>query len=378
MLALAPNTWNGPWMNRQQLLSRLGRRHVILYSSGPTLREQTLPDSSRIRWNPRLVSQDNVTVDLLPKWMAYTQRRPLLGALTMRLLTRRWRRYLDSPGGGPLVGWFFHPRYWPYVTYLKPDRLVYHAYDLYHLQGRWDATRADQERQFAQRADLVVASSPQIAGYLSQLGAQSPVVIENAVDYSDFAIDTSRTSEPADLQPVPHPRLGYTGALNRKVDFPLLAWLAGRHPEWHVVLIGKLGNLDVETRRALDQLGGLPNVHLLGFKPHHELPEYVARMDVNLLAYRLTPGVWTEGIYPLKLHEYLAVGRPVVSADLPAVRAFGKVIHIVQQSEDWEAAIAASLRDTGTDAEERRRAVARANDWDARVEVLDQIMVRRL
>jgi glycosyltransferase involved in cell wall biosynthesis len=197
-------------------------------------------------------------------------------------------------------------------------------------------------------------------------------VIENAADYQAFAVDPPALREPADLAAVPRPRIGYTGALNRKVDFPLLVSIASRHPLWQIVLVGALGNLDAETTAAVSTLRQLSNVHFLGFKDHRELPQYVGHMDVNLLAYRLAPHLWTQGIYPLKLHEYLAAGRPVVSADLPSVRPFAEVVHVVRESGGWETAIAAALDGHGTGSVESRRAVARNNGWDARALALER------
>lgn len=301
-------------------------------------------------------------------------RRPGIRQVTMRILARRWRRLLGRAGRPGIVVWCFHPKFWSYVSYIKPDRLVYHAYDLYHLQGRWTEERQRAEQELARRADLVLASSERIADHLRAQGASNPVVVENAADYAAFALDRHQVQEPEELSAVGHPRVGYVGALNRKVDFPLLVWLARRKLGWQFVLVGAIGNLDIETSRAVERLRSLPNVHFLGFKAHVELPKYVTNMDVNLLAYRLAGDTWSEGIYPLKLHEYLAAGRPVVSADLPSLRAFHEVIRIAETPEQWESAIERSLSgDTLADTL-ARRFVARQNDWGARVETLERLV----
>ena len=368
ILALAPNEWNGPWMNRQQLLSRIGRQHDILYSTGPVARSRT-PDGSS--WTGRLRRQDNVLVDTLPPWVAWTMRRSALRPIAINRIVQRWKAALGAAAGTPLMLWSFHPKYRPFVSAIAPWRIVYHAFDLYHLQKEWTTELAAAEDWFVRHADFVIASSTAIAEYLSSRGARSPEVIENAADYHSFAIDPPALGEPADLAAVPRPRIGYTGALNRKVDFPLLLELSERQPAWQIVLVGALGNLDDETAAAVSGLRGRRNVHFLGFKDHRELPHYVGHMDVNLLAYRLAPHLWTQGIYPLKLHEYLAAGRPVVSADLPSVRRFGHVVNIVGDAAAWERGISAALTGGATGTLEMRRAVARANGWDTRAAALE-------
>lgn len=368
ILAFAPNAWDGPWMNRQQLLSRLARHHTILYSTGPRRRGHSV--STQPTLFPRVVLRDNVSIDVLPKWIAHLQRLQSLNGLVMRQLARRWKRLLGDSDGS-LVGWSFHPKFWPWILRVNPDAIVYHAYDLFHKQGEWTSQMAEYESCFLRHARLVVASSEPIAEYLRQRGAQSVLVVENGVDYEAFAAG-SLAPEPLDIHVVPHPRIGYAGALNRKVDFPLLLELASRHAEWHFVLIGAFGNLDEETSAAVERLRDMSNVHILGFKHHRDLPAYVSAMDVNLLAYRLGPQLWTEGIYPLKLHEYLASGRPVVGADMSTLRKFSDIIAIADTLATWEEAVAAALIDVSPDASERRRAVARANSWEMRAALLER------
>jgi glycosyltransferase involved in cell wall biosynthesis len=305
--------------------------------------------------------------------MAAALRQPILREATIRGLAWHWRRMLRARQR-PIVAWCFHPKFSHYIPHIRPDRLIYHAYDLYHSQGHWDTARAQSERELVIRADVVLASSQQIADYLRSRGAANPLVVENAADYAAFALDPERVTDPPDLAVIPRPRLGYTGSLNRKVDFPLLARLASQRPEWQFVFVGAVGNLDADTTASIAQLRVLPNAHFLGFKPPSDLPRYVIGMDVNLLTYRMSADVWTEGIYPLKLHEYLAAGRPVVSADLPSVRPFASVVRIAKADDAWESTVAAALLDTGVDGVRARRLVAHQNDWDARVQLLEDVL----
>lgn len=370
ILALAPNFWDGQWMNRQQLLSRLAAKHAVVYSSGPVSRYRPA-GVEEPGWALRTVARGNVTVDLLPTWMARALRRQVFGPFLRARIAARWRSLLAKRGPGPVIAWCFHPKFWPFVSLLSPGRVIYHAYDLYHRQRGWTNELARMEQEFLARADLVIASSAPIAEYLTRRGARDVVVIENAADYDAFAREAPNP-EPSDLAAVPHPRIGYTGTLNAKVDFPLLAKVAGHRRDWNIVFIGGLGTLDDETKKAIDVLRRLPNVYFLGFKPHADLAGYVAAMDVNLLAYRISNELWTEGIYPLKLHEYLATGNPVVGADLPSLRPFCGVVHIARSDAEWESAIAAALAGNGVGTRETRRAVARENSWDVRITELER------
>jgi hypothetical protein len=93
-------------------------------------------------------------------------------------------------------------------------------------------------------------------------------------------------------------------------------------------------------------------------------------MDVNTISYRADRGWWNAAA-PLKLHEYLATGRPVVSVDLPDIRAFADVVRFVRDRTGWIDALEAALNERSAQAMERRRRVARANSWDDRVDLLE-------
>ena len=371
-LVIAPNPWDGPWMNRQQLLSRIGVDATVVYTTGVPQRGRTKGGTGGLRG--RFVRRDHVWLDHPPAWLVRPWKPRWLRQLVDRQAARRWRQFAGRLGQKPLVAYLFHPKFWPYVAHLRPDRIVYHAYDLYHLQGRGPYAFASEETALAQAADLVVASSPAIADHLRSRGARYVEVVENAADFDHFSSVTTADPEPPDLAAIPRPRVAYVGALNRKVDFPLMLTLATALPGVHFVLVGQLGRLDEACVSAVTGLQGLPNVHFLGFKNPADLPAYVAHMDVNTMMYRLGDEVWTAGIYPLKLHEYLAAGRAVVSADLPTVRPFADVVRIALTPADWADAIRAAIRGEGTGTSAQRQARARENSWTSRAERLGRLL----
>jgi len=181
---------------------------------------------------------------------------------------------------------------------------------------------------------------------------------------------------PADLANIPRPRIGYVGNVTQKVDLKLLRELARLRPEWSWVLLGRFvkggsGGAAMEFESLWKECQALPNVHYLGEKPYNELPAYVAHMDVNTMLYRADGAGWWHAGYPLKLHEYLAVGKPVVSADIAAVREFDGVVSLARGVAAWEAAIGAALKDEDEAVVAKRRTIARQNSWDGRVDTLE-------
>jgi uncharacterized SAM-binding protein YcdF (DUF218 family) len=117
-------------------------------------------------------------------------------------------------------------------------------------------------------------------------------------------------------------------------------------------------------------------VHLLGGKPHSEIPAYIKGFDVGLVPYRVSE--YTASVYPVKLNEYLAMGVPVVATDLPEVRRFndehGGVLDVAADAAQFEQRIRGALRPQSSDDAERRRNVARRNSWRTRLEEMSSLI----
>jgi len=168
-----------------------------------------------------------------------------------------------------------------------------------------------------------------------------------------FATDTG---VPNDLQAIPHPRVGYIGGLHRHIDQPLLERVAALLPDVQFVFVGP----KVSGDWHLEQM---PNVHMLGRREHELLPAYVDGFDVGLVPYSLSE--FTETVWPTKLHEYLARGKPVVSTPLPEVRLLGYDPHAVRiggTPETVVEAIQAALADLPRWQHERQE-LARVHTW---------------
>ena len=113
--------------------------------------------------------------------------------------------------------------------------------------------------------------------------------------------------EPApELDGIPHPILGYFGAMDYVMDTELMAEVARLRPGWHWVLLGLKSNL---VRISA------PNIHFLGSKPYRDLPRYVRHFDVCVLPWRQNNAFTSYGS-AIKVREYLATGKPVVMAPL--------------------------------------------------------------
>ncbi len=169
---------------------------------------------------------------------------------------------------------------------------------------------------------------------------------------------------------LPRPVIGYVGALTRHVNQNLLTALARLRPQWSWVFVGPCSSPFDEMRR-------LPNVHLLGQQPHGELVNFIRDFDVCIIPYNLS--AYTTTVVPTKLNEYLAVGKPVVSTNLPAVCSFNEEHDILLTSDEQPGRFLQAIEEAlqlpkDGAAVERRRAVASYGDWQTRIEAMSELL----
>ena len=370
IVALAANPWDGQWMNRQQLLSRLAGRHTILYSNGPfRIWDRGKDEFRRASLFGSFEQRGGVMLDRRGRLPLRVPRLGWLDTQAMQMAARRWRRQL-AEADGPLVAYLFHPTFAPLLDAVRPDRVVYHSYDLFRMTPNWSSAEEANESRLLAAANLVLASSREIAADLQRRSGKQVHFLPNGVDYDLFAT-AGRHPEPAEIASIPRPRIGYTGKISVKFDFDLLLELSQRRSDWHFVIVGPSDELPAADAEKMATLRARSNVHLFGFRPADQIARFTAALDVGLMCYRLG-NLWTQAIYPLKMHEYLACGIPVVSAPVPAVQEFGEVVRLAQTPQQWHDAIDAALQDRGANSVARRREVAAANSWNDRVMQLDR------
>ena len=299
-------------------------------------------------------------VPLLPRLNQYVLRHYIRNAL--KRLSMRTDR---------LATWVFHPYQLSYLDIVPSALTMYECYDAYdefasvaHNPREQQHIR-DMEQALMGRASLVLTTGRNL--YEARRVRHPNVrLVPNGVSFEHFATATAQP-EPEDMQSIPKPILGFVGNVNEQIDYPLVTWLARRHPDWSFVVIGRYDGLASLRRRAdFKEWMALPNVHRLGWKDFADLPRYVANFQVGLIPFVIS--ALTRQGYPLKLHEYLACGLPVVSTDMEEVRPFADVARVAGTYEDFERGIESSLHETSPALRERRVAVASAHSWSARAQ----------
>lgn len=295
-----------------------------------------------------------------------------LGRAILRTRVSRAVSYLRKRGCQKLILYLWNPRFGPALNSGGWDLTCYHIDDEYSF-STVDVPNSPEEVEVLRRVDQVFIHSEMLLEKKGHINPHS-MLIPNGVNYSWFA---SYSSESADLANIPHPRIGYTGFVKKQLDWDLLRSLSARHAEWSFVFVGQVSP-HPEIVSALKEMAAKKNVFFLGPKPASVAAAYPQHFDVCIMPYILND--YTKYIYPLKLHEYLAGGRPIVSTPLPAVLPFSKVLRVASTEEEWSEAITASLcgESNGESLKEARQSVAKEHDWDVLVEKVARTLGGRL
>ncbi len=164
--------------------------------------------------------------------------------------------------------------------------------------------------------------------------------------------------EPDDMKGIPHPRIGFIGFLTgERLDINLLENLASKNKKWQWVLIGPEEKMFQQSK-----LHQIENVHFLGAKKSDELPAYLQHLDVSINPQLVNE--LTVGNYPRKIDEYLAMGKPVVATNTPAMKMFLPHVHLALGCDEYMVAIDKALTQHTKEKANAAIAVAKSHTWE--------------
>lgn len=214
------------------------------------------------------------------------------------------------------------------------------------------------ERELLERVDIVLATARDLEDVPIQ--GKDVRYLPHGVDYQHFSAPAA-LSFGSPVAALPRPRIGFFGLLSDWLDMKLIDELATRHPAWSLVFLGP-------SQLHQEALPRTPNFHSLGSIPYRDLPAHAAFFDVALIPFKVNK--LTKAVNPLKLMEYLSLGLPVISTPLPEIMSYEGYVGIGDNAHEFGALIEATLVSDSPAARERRRALARENDWKGRAMLL--------
>jgi len=355
--------WDWVWQRPQQFLSRLSKRHPILFI------ETIGPD-------PNLVAP---YVRIMDRNADY----PNITRLRLQFPAWRWsdegyvdktrREMVQEALRGPLAGqfrdavqWFYDPMAVPaFAGQMGEIATVYDCMDELSKFRNAPPELTQREAKLLNLADVVFTGGRKM--WESKKRHNSNCHFYGCgVDVEHFGrAREAKTVIPHDIKDLKKPVFGFFGVVDERMDYELIAKMADAHPEWSIVMIGPVLKVEqsVLPRRA--------NVHWLGGRDYAQLPAYCKGFDVCLMPFAMNEA--TEYINPTKALEYMATGREIVSSAVPdVVSNFGTVVKIGFSHEHFISLCEEAVKKPDEKAIERGLKMAADNTWECIVEKLEQ------
>jgi glycosyltransferase involved in cell wall biosynthesis len=266
-----------------------------------------------------------------------------------------WRENIRRP-----ISWFMIPHLSPVVGRLDEELSVYYCIDDYAaLPGVDPGAIQTMDEELTRKADIVFIASDTLLKKKRALNPNTHVS-PHGVDFDHFAQAQDETlAVPADIAKLLRPVVGFFGLIERWIDLDLVDLLAEQRPHWSFVMIGRVALPE-------DQIPHRPNIHYLGKRNYQDLPAYGKGFDAAIIPYRLTQQVMHAN--PIKLREYLAMGKPVVSVSTPEIDKYAEVVEIAHSRQEFLSKLDKVLaQPESPDGLKRRMDSVARESWDARM-----------
>ncbi|MEI7982673.1 MAG: glycosyltransferase, partial [Bacteroidota bacterium] len=241
--------------------------------------------------------------------------------------------------------------------FLKPRLFIYLLRDAVTQVAYHKKHGIVLEPLIIKKSDLTVTNSEYFCNFARQFNPNS-FLIGQGCDVSLYQDTDGSLPVPEDILKLPHPVIGYTGALTTiRLDIDILVYIAKARPEWNLALVGPEDEKFVNS-----ELHQLPNVHFFGRKNPEELPGYIKGFDVALNPQIVNP--ITDVNYPLKIDEYLAMGKPVVATKTTFMQYFKDYTFLAATKEDYVPLIEKAMQENSPELATRRKELANNHSWE--------------
>lgn len=357
--------WDFVWQRPQHLLSRFAQHGRVFYVEDAFYHNDDL-----IEPHVEIKNRDNgvkVVVVHLPQRLRHDEN------AADQAQFETLSHYFNEQGVTNYIFWYYTPMALGKSRQFTPKLTVYDCMDELAAFKFAPPALREREQELFRKADLVFTGGHTL--YESKR-EQHPDAhpFPSSIDKAHFGQARGPLAEPADQASIAHPRIGFFGVVDERLDIELLRELSQAHPEWQFVIIGPV----VKINPAI--LPRTANVHYLGGKDYKELPSYLKGWDVATLLFADNES--TKFISPTKTPEYLAAGNPVVSTPIrDVVRPYGdlNLVQIADNAADFGKAISKALTQR-EDADWRKRTddYLATISWDQTWQQMVDLMQARL
>lgn len=255
------------------------------------------------------------------------------------------------------------------INNLSKKAVIYYSIDNFKVSSYSAKKIQRYEIELLKKADLVFVTSRALYNYCSSYNSRV-YMFPFAVNFQEFErVRHEKDSAPEELRNIKGPIIGYVGGIHRWIDQELIKEAAEKYSEYSFIFIGP-----IQTDISL--LCGIKNIYFLGKKSHVEIPYFIKHFGVCIIPYLITE--YTKNVYPTKLNEYHAMGKPVISTDLPEIANFNaenhNLVFVSPTKEGFAGCIASAFNSRNEYSDNKRIESAKNNSWLIRIQKMSDLL----
>jgi glycosyltransferase involved in cell wall biosynthesis len=336
LLCFSHLRWQFVYQRPQHLMSRAAREQPVIFFEEPIFEDAC--EQPRLHVAAQTASL-TVVVPVLQRGSSESEQ----VAAQRCLVDRLWSEW----AGSRVTCWYYTPMALRFTAHLQPDICIYDCMDELSAFRNAPQPLAELERCLLAKADLVFTGGRSL--FRAKRGRHPDChLFPSSIEYEHFA-----------RARIPHPRIGFFGVIDERMDVALLGQLAAMRPDLQLVCIGPVVKIDPQT------LPRAPNLHWLGLQSYAELPGFLSGWDAGFMPFALNES--TQFISPTKTPEFLAAGIPVVCtpvADIVSPYGESGLIEIAADAAQFSAKLDLLLARDRAEWLRRVDAYLKGMSWD--------------
>jgi glycosyltransferase involved in cell wall biosynthesis len=346
--------WDFLWQRHQNILTRFPSSWKILFVE-PTSILNLLREPNRLF----LRREKNIMIISLPSIPLIDKVRELrfINDRTVLLWIKIIFKLINFKN--PIL-LFYEPRYSSLIGRLDEELVIYDCIDdrLGFLEvPKWMSYYINI---LINKSNFIMVTSDKLCQNIRNKRTNNVYLIGNGVDLDHFKMATKDIAIPIDIKYVKKPIIGYIGVIDHWFDFELVTAISIAYPECSIILIGPSNKA---IQKKLEKLESLGNIYVLGRKSYLELPNYLKAIDIAIIPFEVNS--LTECVNPVKLYEYMASNKIIISSKLPELLKYDNCIYIANDLNEFVKLIKIALDNSGKEKKLGCMAkISEENSWD--------------
>ncbi|MFA5197618.1 MAG: glycosyltransferase [Patescibacteria group bacterium] len=377
IIFIAAEPWDGSvWRRRHHVAWSLAREHRVLFIEPPVERlskpasvkhqGRNLYSISVKKWFPDRFFRNKINISWINAELVRSELKKIAKEMEIK---------------SPLLWIYFCAQQYDYFNLFNEKLIISDWHDMFTANFGWTSDEYERnnfvrEKKIIKSADVIFGVSEKICEHLKEKH-RKVYFMPHGVNNEIFDTKREADSSIEALKNIKGPKIGYLGAIQYKIDFELLSYVAWKCKDWNIVLAGRKAiNNDVDNS-AFKKLLEHDNAIYLGEIAKEQIPNFLKTLDICTLPFKKVK--WTQYFSPLKVLEYLASGKSIVAMDRGIDYEYSKYICVAKTADEF-IRITESLLKQKEDrsvVEERKR-IAKNNSWDQRVNQMMEIIEKEL